>query len=248
MKRLIDFLTNMDARAWRTAAVSFVLLGGVGLVFLFGASLFGLRGAAAIRGWMGAGVPGPWALPAAVLGFTALAFLGVPQFMLIAVAVVAFGPWMGFVYSWIGNLVSSILGFYVGRRLGARVLRRYAGRGVNDFMDLIGRNGFWASLMVRLVPSAPFIVVNMAAGVTPMRLRDFVAGAAIGSVPKIALTALAGDQVVGAMNGGGAVRWVTLGAIAAVWIGVALLARRWLKRREAARGAVAASNPQKVVA
>ena len=40
---------------------------------------------------------------------------------------------------------------------------------------MVGRNGFLASLIVRLVPSAPFIVVNMAAGVTPMRLRDFAA-------------------------------------------------------------------------
>jgi hypothetical protein len=30
LRRLIDFFTNMDARAWRTVAVSFVLFGGVG--------------------------------------------------------------------------------------------------------------------------------------------------------------------------------------------------------------------------
>ena len=54
---------------------------------------------------MGAGLTGPWALAAAVGGFTVLAFLGVPQFVLVAAAVVAFGPWTGFLYSWVGNLV-----------------------------------------------------------------------------------------------------------------------------------------------
>ncbi len=44
MRRLIEFVTNMDARAWRTVAVSFVLFGGVGIVFLFGAQLLGLNG------------------------------------------------------------------------------------------------------------------------------------------------------------------------------------------------------------
>ena len=37
MGRLTQFLTNMDAKAWRAFAVSFVLFGGVGCVFLLGA-------------------------------------------------------------------------------------------------------------------------------------------------------------------------------------------------------------------
>ena len=48
IRRLIDFVTNMDARAWRTVAVSFVLFGGVGVVFLFGAQLLGVNGEAAV--------------------------------------------------------------------------------------------------------------------------------------------------------------------------------------------------------
>ncbi|WP_163484958.1 VTT domain-containing protein, partial [Escherichia coli] len=68
----------------------------------------------------------------------------------------AFGPWTGFLYSWIGTLVSSVVGFWLGRQFGAGVLRDFAGEGVNRFMRLIGRNGLTASLIVRLVPSAPF--------------------------------------------------------------------------------------------
>ena len=237
VKSVWRFLTNMDARAWRAVAVSFVLFGGVGVVFLFGASLLGLKGAGAVQAWMGAGAHGPWALPMAVAGFSALAFLGVPQVVLVAAAVVAFGPWTGFAYSWVGNLVSSVLGFYVGRRVGARVLRSYAGRGVNDFVDMIGRNGFWASLVVRLVPSAPFVVVNMAAGVTPMPLSQFIAGTALGSIPKIGLVAYAGNSAIHALNGGGVSRWIKLALIGAAWIGMALAARAWLKRKEAQRQA-----------
>ncbi len=200
------------------------------------------RGAAAVQACLGAGVHGPWALPAAVLGFSLLAFLGVPQFVLIAAAVVAFGPWLGFAYSWVGNLVSSTLGFYVGRRIGARVLRTHAGKGVNDFVDMIARNGFWASLVVRLVPSAPFVVVNMAAGVTPMAVSQFLAGTALGSIPKIALVAYAGNSAIHALNGGGPSRWIKLGAVAAAWLGMALAARAWLKREEARRRAPTAQE------
>ena len=238
MRRLLGLLSEMDARAWRAVLISFVLFGGVGLVFVFGAPLLGLSGPEEVELWMGAGLRGPWALPVAIGSFAALAFLGVPQFVLIAAAVVAFGPVAGFLYSWIGTLVSSVVGFAIGRRIGARALRGVSGKGVIRFMDMIGRNGFLASLVVRLVPSAPFIVVNMAAGVTPMRLVHFVAGTAIGIIPKIALTAFAGRQVVQALNGGGSVTmWAVLGLAAAAWIGVTLIARAWLARREAARAA-----------
>src|SRR3712207_6080268 len=104
MRRLFQFLSNMDAQAWRALAISFVLFGGVGVVFLFGARFLGFDGEAAVEQWMGAGV-GFWALPVAVAAFALLAFVGVPQFMLIAAAVVAFGALPGFAYSWIGTMV-----------------------------------------------------------------------------------------------------------------------------------------------
>jgi uncharacterized membrane protein YdjX (TVP38/TMEM64 family) len=232
MKPLINFILNMDARAWRTVAVSFVLFGGVGLVFLFGAPLMGMDGEAAVEGWLGS-VHGIWGLPVAVGAFALLAFLGVPQFALIAAAVVAFGPWLGMAYSWIGTLVSAQVGFWVGRMFGGRLLRDVGGEGVNRFMRMISQNGFLASLIVRLVPSAPFIVVNMAAGVTPMRMRDFSAGTALGIIPKIVLTAFAGNSIVQGLKGqGGVANYVTLALVVAAWIAVGWYARRWLKARE----------------
>ena len=231
LRRLIDFFTNMDARAWRTVAVSFVLFGGVGVVFLFGAQLLGLNGEVAVEHWLSA-AHGPWALPVAVGAFAALAFIGVPQFVLIAAAVVAFGPWTGFAYSWIGTLVSSLIGFWMGRAFGGRLLKDLAGDGVAKFMKLIGKNGFLASLIVRLVPAAPFIVVNMAAGVALMRFRDFLGGTAIGIIPKIALTAFAGNSVVQVLRGGGLQHVVLIALAAVIWVGGAWVARGWLRRRE----------------
>jgi uncharacterized membrane protein YdjX (TVP38/TMEM64 family) len=153
--------------------------------------------------------------------------------MLNAAAVVAFGPGMGFAYSWIGTLVSSLVGFWLGRVAGAKTLERFSSPGLKRFMDLIGRNGFFASLIVRLVPSAPFIVVNMAAGVTPMRLSAFTLGTAIGIVPKIALTAFAGNSVAQVMRGkGGLIQVATLVGVVLLWLGIGWFARRWLKSRE----------------
>jgi len=240
MRRLLSFVMDLDARAWRALAVSFVLFGGVGLVFLFGAPLLGLDGAGGVERWMGRGLEGPWALVAAVGSFAVLAFFGVPQFVLIAAAVVAFGPWAGSIYSWIGTLCSALVGFALGRWFGARSLRLLGGE---RFMAMVGRNGFLASLVVRLVPSAPFIVVNMAAGVTPMRVRDFVGGTAIGIVPKIALTAFSGAAVMQALHGGGARHWLMLALAASLWLAAALGARAWLRARQAREAARSGIGP-----
>lgn len=229
MRRLTGLLARLDTAAWRAGAATFLLFGGVGLALLFGAQALGLGGPETARHWLSM-ARGPWGLPAAVLAFALLAFLGVPQFVLIAAAVVAFGPWEGAFYSWIGTLASALVGFALGRIFGARALRGLASEGLDRFMATIASNGFQASALVRLVPFAPFVVVNMAAGVTPMGVVAFAGGTAIGIVPKIALTAFAGDSAVRAMNGGGAAPMILLAAAAGLWLTGALAARRWLKR------------------
>lgn len=231
MRRIFAFLSNMDAQAWRMLAVSFVLFGGVGVVFVFGAQLMGVDSERALEGWLAA-ARGPWSLPVAVAAFAALAFIGTPQIVLIAAAVVAFGPVAGATYSWIGTMVSALVGFYLGRAAGARVLERFSGEGVRRFMRLVGQNGFLASLVVRLVPSAPFIVVNMAAGVTPMRDRDFVAGTGLGIVPKIVLTAFAGASILQLMRGEIGRHWIAIVAVGGLWLAIGWFARRWLQRKE----------------
>ncbi len=204
------------------------LFTAVALLLLFGAGALGIDRATAAHEWLAAG--GPWAPLAAVVAFAALAFLGVPQFVLIAAAVAAFGPWWGGALSWIATLASSLVGFAFGRAFGARALAELGSEAVDRFTQAIGRNGFWASLAVRLVPFAPFVVVNMAAGVAPMRLADFAAGTAIGIIPKIVLTALAGKALTQVFGSGGEMAALLLAAAALVWFATALAARRWAKR------------------
>jgi uncharacterized membrane protein YdjX (TVP38/TMEM64 family) len=162
------------------------------------------------------------ALPAVILAFAALAFLGVPQVVLIAAAVAAFGPWTGLAYSWTGTMVSALMGFVLGRTIGTRLIEGWPG--AQRFADLIGRNGFMASLVVRLAPFAPFVLVNITAGVTSMSILAFASGTAIGILPKIAVIAFAGHSVIA----GGAWAWLALAL--AVWAAAGLAARRWLRR------------------
>lgn len=206
-----------------------MLFGGLGVVFLFGLPALGLNGAAEARHWLVL-ASGPWALPVVVLAFAGLAFLGVPQVVLIGAAVIVFGPWIGLAYSWAGTMVSAMTGFWLGRSFGARLLDDLSGPAVRRFTALVGRNGFIASLVVRLAPFAPFVLVNMAAGVTPMGWSAFALGTAIGIVPKIAVIAFAGHSVMA--GGAASLAWLALALV--VWLAAGLAAGRWLRRGEKA--------------
>ncbi len=214
---------------WRGASLAFLVFGGTGLVFLFGAGLLGLNTPGAARAWLAA-AQGPWALPVSVTVFAALAFLGVPQFMLIAAAVAVFGPVAGAIYSWVGTSISALIGFGLGRLWGAFWVDRISSPSLVRFLGLIARNGFLASLAVRLAPFAPFVAVNLAAGASPIGVADFTAGTLIGIVPKILFTAFAGASIVRTLAGGGLIQILLLIFAAGLWVGLGLLAARWLRR------------------
>lgn len=237
---LLRYLTNMDARAVRAVVVSALLFLAVALVFVMGrtTAIFD-EDDAPIFQWLQSHAESPWSLPATVVLFSLASFLGAPQFGLIAIAVVAFGPTRGAIYAWISTMVSSGIHFQLARVMGAGALRRYGGDAVNRISKLVGRNGFWSSLVVRIVPSAPPIVVNMAAGVSHMAFSSFMAGTALGIVPKIALVAFFGGSVVSLVQSGDLTLALTLAGLALGWIVAVVWARRALRAQNAVEAAKA---------
>ena len=246
MKAVIEFLNNMDARAVRAVSISVALFVLVLAVFVIGRFVFGIE-PGDVQTWLAEAASEWYALPLTVLAFTVFSYIGAPQFALIAAAVLAFGPVAGFGYSCLGTMVSAAANFWTGRVLGADVVRRYGGETVNRISAFVGRNGFWASAIIRNVPSAPFIVINMAAGVSRMGFFVFMAGTGLGIVPKIALVAFAGSSVIALLTGSGL--WVAaiLALTALGWLMAMLMARRWLGRTRTGQAAADLSTADDAV-
>jgi uncharacterized membrane protein YdjX (TVP38/TMEM64 family) len=224
MQKIYAFLNNMDSRAWRTVWVSIALLVGVvALVALGKSGLFGVD--KVIELWLEDLRNSPWALPAVILIFV-VAGLVVPLFLLAGACVLAFGPWEGFLYAMLGTVISSWLQFYLGRWGGAGLLKRHGGDKVHRLSRFIGRNDFLASMVVRNVPVAPALVVNMAFGASHANLWRFLAGMTLGSVPKVAIVALLGQSVDSALGGGFALGLGAAIAVIGIWVTVALAARK----------------------
>jgi phosphatidylserine/phosphatidylglycerophosphate/cardiolipin synthase-like enzyme/uncharacterized membrane protein YdjX (TVP38/TMEM64 family) len=127
--------------------------------------------------------------------FVVASQLLVPVTLLIALTGAAMGPWLGFVYSMVGALAAAVVTFAIGRVIGRERLRRWAGRRLSAVSTALGRRGLIAMALIRLVPVAPFTVVNLVAGVSEIRLRDFTLGSAIGLLPGLVLASLLGDQL-----------------------------------------------------
>lgn len=236
MRRLIDFILNMEAARWRALLATVLLLGGIVAVFAFGKSHFALGAEERLEAWLGGFRVGPWGLAAAIAVFTVSAFLGVPQFILIAACVVAFGPWFGFLFSWIATVVSAGATYWLGRGPTARTLERFGGRTTERLKRFVGRNAFYASFIIRNVPSAPFIVVNMAFGAARANFWGYLTGCALGVLPKTALVAFFGGSVMAAVAGDGVWTSLILAGVAVVWLGLMLGVREIVRRREIARG------------
>lgn len=232
MNKLRALIANRDASLLRTIAlVALVVLGASALFLITGRAL--IDGHGTLAETFKAAAASPWSFPIVAAAFTALSFVAAPQFLLIALCVAAFGPVRGFAYAYAATLISASANFLAARYLGGAWLRRRQPGTLKTISEFLGRNGFFSAMIVRIVPSAPFVVVNMGLGVTTTPYLAFLAGTAVGILPKTTLVALLGKVVERARTGDTtAIVYLVLAALA--WIALALAAR-WLVNRRSRR-------------
>lgn len=234
--RIWAFLLHMDGRRWRTLLAVALLFAGLSAVFVLAKAHLGLGGEERLEDWLAGYRAGPWGLVAAIVVFTLSAFVGVPQFVLIAACVVAFGPWHGFAYSWVATVGSAAVTYWLGRGPTARLLERVAGGGSPWLQALAGKRAFYASFIIRNVPSAPFIVVNMAFGAVKANFLGYLAGCAVGILPKTALVAFFGGSFMAAVKGDGVWTSALLAGLGLVWLGMVLGVREIIRSAKAELG------------
>ena len=80
---------------------------------------------------------------------------------------------------------------------------------------------------VRLVPVAPFSVVNVTAGTFNVRFLDFALGTLIGMAPGIFTLAVLGERLEHAIRNPG----IKSFAVLAVFVGLIVLAAGWIRNR-----------------
>jgi phospholipase D1/2 len=139
--------------------------------------------------------------PLWIAGFFTLATLMLtPVTLLIIATGVTFGPVLGFSYALCGALVSALVSYGLGRLAGKEALRRFAGVRLARVQRQISRHGFISMLCARIIPIAPFAIVNLVAGAIQIRLRDFFLGTVVGMSPGIFVIVVLESQLEQALE------------------------------------------------
>lgn len=162
-----------------------------------------------------------WGPLAVLVAFLVGGLVAFPVTILIAATAASFGPWLGFSYALAGAMASAALTYAIGALIGRDALRSILGRRLTDIRNKITRQGVLAVAAIRLVPVAPFTLVNLVAGASGIGLMHYLVGTALGLLPGLVLMSLLGSQIMRIIASPSSVEIVVFVAFIAAWIATA---------------------------
>jgi phospholipase D1/2 len=116
-------------------------------------------------------------------------FVMFPLLILILATGLIYGPLVGLAIAAVGSLASACLGYAGGALIGRKRLRRLTRGRLEHVGQALMRNGILSVLLIRLIPVAPYGLVNMVAGARRIAFSRYLAGTALGLAPgAIAIT------------------------------------------------------------
>jgi uncharacterized membrane protein YdjX (TVP38/TMEM64 family) len=180
-----------------------------------------------ITGWVFSLRNNP-ARPLIILGgYIVGSLLLVPVTALILATALVFGPLLGSAYSFAGCFLGAAVTYAVGYFLGRDFVQQVLGSKWKRVEHKIGQAGIIAVATIRLLPVAPFTIVNVISGAFRVPLRDYVIGTLLGMAPGIVLINLFAHQFESAARNPGVGSYTLLIAL----IAVSILGTLWLRRK-----------------
>ncbi|HET9651899.1 MAG TPA: VTT domain-containing protein, partial [Usitatibacter sp.] len=175
----------------------------------------------------------PWAPLLVILAYTPASLIMFPRWLITMAAVIAFGAWAGFAYAMSGAVLAATASYLAGRMVHRDTVRRLAGRRLNMLSRVLVKRGVVAVTLVRLVPIAPFVVVNLVMGAMRIRPHHFVIGSILGFLPGLLAATVLSDQIAASFGDRTGLNPWTIGAAIVAIAALAFFGQRWL--RQAAR-------------
>jgi phospholipase D1/2 len=166
-----------------------------------------------------------------VLAYTLGGLIMFPVTLLMVATALTFGPITAFIYSILGCLSSAVLLYGIGHVMGKEAVRKFAGSRLNSLNQRLSNQGLITIITLRIIPVAPYTIVNFIAGASHIRFRDFVLGTIIGMSPGIFAITMLGDRLGYTIRNPGLKSFLFLAGMVVFLILLNVLTRRWLERR-----------------
>jgi len=119
----------------------------------------------------------------------------VPGAVMTVAAGLAFGTIKGALFAVAGADVGALVAFGAGRFLGKDFVSRLVGERFKGTLERIARNGFQIIFYLRIFPVIPYNALNLLAGASPIRFRDYFWASVIGMIPGTVLFAFLGNEL-----------------------------------------------------
>lgn len=176
---------------------------------------------------------GSWLAPIFVAAIFVVGGLVVFPVTLIIIATgVTFGPFYGFGYALIGAELSAFVTYACGQLLGHNVIRHLSRRWIARVSRRLARQDLLAVITLRIIPAAPFTVINLIAGASHVRFGSYALGTLLGMMPGIFAVTLFSDRMYAAILAPEAIRLGILLAMAAAIAAGTWFLIRWLRKRQ----------------
>jgi len=176
------------------------------------------------------GLSGTWWGPlVALVGFVVASLVAVPVTLLILATALVFCPITGAAVALTGSTLSALAGYGIGAQAGRGAVERLSGGGLERLSRRLAKHGILTMITVRIVPVAPFALLNLFVGAAHLSVRDFLIGTVIGMAPAVIAMTLFAEGLLSLL------RQADLRAVALLLVGVlavgglAWFSRRWLR-------------------
>lgn len=217
-------------RNWRhytkiTAGVLLIFLAGIGLKETWGSAI----NQADVETFFQSINQSPWVLPIlfAIFFFSGLVGLSINLILISATLVI--GPWAAFGCGFSGSLISAIAAFYTGKVSGRTILEKLFANRLDALTRKIRERGVISVALLRLIPIAPFVVINLVAGLSSMRLKTFVLGSCLGMIPGMLGVVFVTFQAKSAYTNPSWETWTYLALGILALVGLSIGVRRFTK-------------------
>lgn len=166
-------------------------------------------------------------IPMVILAFVIGGIIAVPINLLVIATTLTLGPWAAISCGLTGSMLAAAASFGLGHHFGKPLIRRIIGARLDTIIAALKGRGVGSMIVIRLLPIAPFGLINLVAGVSGLRFRVFMTGSVIGMLPGLVTVVLAASHFQQALKNPSWETWLTFFLLAGLVLGLFL----WAKKR-----------------
>jgi len=126
---------------------------------------------------------GVWSGLFFITAYTIRPLIFFPTSVMTPLSAVLFGPFIGWIYTYIGENLSATVAFFAARYFCRNFIKENENAFIQKYDKKLKTNGFETVLILRLIPLFPFDFVNYASGLSSIKYRHYIFATLLGVIP-----------------------------------------------------------------